>query len=456
MSERYIIANAAGFWGDRTDVLGEQVRGGPVDVVMLDYLAEITMSILRKQKQRDPTAGYARDFLVALDGALPELIERGVKVVTNAGGINPRGLAEAAAQRLAERGHRGVPIAVVSGDDVLDALEAVAASAPDGLANMDGGAAFSSIADRVLSANVYLGAGPIAEALQGGAQLVITGRCTDSALALGPLWAHHGWTADDYDRLAAGIVAGHVIECGGQASGGNFAGGWSQVPRLAELGYPLAEVAADGDMIITKHPSLGGLVTPAVIKEQLLYEIGDPARYLTPDVTADFTSIELEDLGDNRVRISGVTGTAPPAHLKISIGYQAGYKNMVALTFVWPDAVERARATEQLLLERCTKLGLRIEAHHVDLIGLSGAHGPMAPAAGEQPNEVLFRMAIRTSDRDSAVRFGAEMAPLITSGLPGACSGNMTGRPAPEIVVDHWPALVARDCVTPRIERLSS
>jgi hypothetical protein len=285
---------------------------------------------------------------------------------------------------------------------------------------------------------------------------VITGRCTDSALALGPLWAHYGWAAHDYDRLAAGVVAGHVIECGGQASGGNFAGGWSEVPRLADLGYPIAEVAADGEMILTKHPSLGGRVTPAVIKEQLLYEIGDPAHYLTPDVSADFTAIELEDLGHDRVRLTGARGSAPPADLKISIGYQAGYKNMLALTFVWPHAVERARATAELVLARCAKLGIRIDAHHVDLIGLSGAHGPMAAPASEPPNEVLFRMAIRTTDRDSAARFGAEMAPLITSGLPGACSGNLTGRPAPEVVIDHWPALVARDSVTPHVEILTS
>jgi hypothetical protein len=449
------IAGASGFWGDRNDALLDQVRGGPVDVVILDYLAEITMSILRVKKLRDSSSGYAGDFLKALAPALGDVVERGIRVVTNAGGMNPRACAEAVVALAREQGRRGLRVGLVTGDDVADRLGALADAGVD-LSNLDSGAPFATIRERVASANVYFGADPIAEALRRGARIVVTGRCTDSALALGPLLAHYGWAPDDWSRRAAGVVAGHVIECGGQASGGNFCGGWESVPDLANLGYPIAEVEASGDFAVTKHPGLGGLVDAAVVKEQLLYEIGDPGAYLTPDASADFTSFTLEDLGGDRVRIAGVRGGPPPDRLKVSISYQDGWTNAVGLTFVWPHALERARATEQILLQRCAKLGIQIDQHHVDLIGVSGAHGPMAPAPAGEPNEVLFRMAIRTRDRDSAKRFGAEIAPLVLSGVPGACSGLLTGRPDPRPIVNFWPALVPRDAAAPVVEVLES
>jgi Acyclic terpene utilisation family protein AtuA len=455
MSPPYRIAGASGFWGDRNDALLEQVRGGPVDVVMLDYLAEITMSILRVKRMRDPSSGYAGDFLKALGPALGDVVARGIRVVTNAGGINPRACAEAVVAQLREQGHRGVRVGLVTGDDLADRLDDLLAAGAD-LSNLDTGASFSTIRERVASANAYLGADPIAEALRAGARIVVTGRCTDSALALGPLLAHYGWAADDWDRKAAGIVAGHVIECGGQASGGNFAGGWRDVPDLANLGYPIAEVEASGDFVVTKHPGLGGRISAAVVKEQLLYEIGDPRAYATPDVTADFTSLRLEDLGGDRVRISQVRGRPFPDHLKVSISFQDGWRNAVGLTFVWPHALDRARATERILLERCSKLGIEIDDYHVDWIGVSGAHGPMAPPPREEPNEVLFRMAIRTRDRDSAKRFGQEIAPLVLSGIPGACSGLLTGRPDPSPIVNFWPALVPREAALGHVEVLES
>jgi hypothetical protein len=446
-----VIANAGGFWGDRNDALVDQVNGGPVDVVMIDYLAEITMSILRRQRMRDPEAGYARDFLVALEPALDHIVERGVRVVTNAGGMNPMACARAVAALAEKRGLTGLRIGVVTGDDVYDRLDAILEHDP--LHHLDTGAPLSRVRDGVLSANAYLGAGPIVEAIERGAQIVITGRCTDSALALGPLMAHFGWR--DLDRLAAGVVAGHVLECGAQASGGNFAGGWRDVPNLARVGYPIAVVEEGGAMTITKHPGLGGRVSAAMIKEQLLYEIGDPTAYLTPDVTADFTSIQLEDLGGDRVRLSGITGRPPPDRLKLSLSYHAGFSLVVALTFVWPDAIDRARTAERLLLERATHLGLRLEAHHTDLVGISGAHGPMAPPVDE-PNEVLFRMAVRTADAETARRFGREVAPLITCGVPGACGGILRGRPDPSPIVDFWPALVGCDVVEPTVEVIES
>lgn len=455
MSEPLRIAGASGFWGDRNDALLDQVRGGPVDVVMLDYLAEVTMSILRLKMLRNPEQGYAGDFLKALSPALGEIHERRIQVVTNAGGMNPRACARAVVELARKQGSHGLRVGLVTGDDVMGELDALVARGLP-LANLDTGAAFSTIRERVLSANVYLGADPIAEALRGGAQIVVTGRCTDSALALGPCLARFDWKPDDWDRRAAGIVAGHLLECGGQGSGGNFAGGFEQVPDLANLGYPIAEMEAGGDFVVTKHPGSGGLITPAVLKEQLLYEILDPRAYQTPDVSADFTSFQLTDLGNDRVRVSGVRGDPPPAELKVSMSYQDGWRNAVALTFVWPHAVERAKAAERLLRERAKKRGLQLDDVHVDLIGVSGAHGPMAPPPAGEPNEVLFRMAIRTRDRESAKRFGEEIAPLVLSGIPGAAAGLLSGRPEESPIVNYWPTLVPRDAARASVEILES
>jgi hypothetical protein len=455
MPQPYRIAGASGFWGDRNDALLDQLRGGPIDVVMLDYLAEVTMSILRMKMMRDPNQGYAGDFLKALDPALQEIVDRGVKVVTNAGGMNPRACAQAVVGLARKRGISGLRVGLVTGDDILGQLDALAARGV-GLENLDTGAAFSTIRERVLSANAYLGSDPIAEALRAGAQIVVTGRCTDSALGLGPLLARYDWAPHDWNRRAAGIVAGHLLECGGQGSGGNFAGGWEQVPDLANLGYPIAEVEESGEFVVTKHSGLGGLVSPAVLKEQLLYEIGDPRAYVTPDVIADFTSIQLEDLGANRVRVFGIRGEPPPEQLKVSVSFQDGWRNAVALTFVWPHAIERARASERILRARCEKRGLEIDEVQVDLIGVSGAHGPLAPLPAEEPNEVLFRMAIRTRDRNSAKRFGEEIAPLVLSGVPGAAAGLLSGRPEESVIVNYWPTLVPRDAVCATVEVLES
>ena len=295
------VANGQGFWGDSVDAPLELLAGGPIDYLGMDYLAEVTLSIMMRQKLKNPAAGYATDFLDFVRRALPRLVEKNVKVVTNAGGLNPRACREQVFEIARGMGIQGLKVGIVEGDDLLARLpDLVAAGHP--LANMDSGEPISSVLDRVTSANAYLGARPVAEALGQGAQIVLCGRVTDTALALGPLVFEHGWAADDWDRLAAGTIAGHILECGAQSTGGNFSRFW-EVPDLWNVGYPIAEVAADGSFVVTKHPGTGGLVTVDTVAEQLVYEMGDPNAYITPDVTADFTSIRLSQAGPDRVRV---------------------------------------------------------------------------------------------------------------------------------------------------------
>ncbi|MBI4956122.1 MAG: DUF1446 domain-containing protein [Myxococcales bacterium] len=447
------IAGAGGFWGDRHDALLDQVCGGSIDVVTLDYLSEVTMAMLRGRRLRDPGSGWATDFMAALGPALPNVVKRGIKIVTNAGGANPYACADAVLGLARDRGLRGLRVGVVTGDDIFDRIDELYAAGVT-LDNVDTGAPLITVRERLLAANAYLGAEPIAKALGAGAQIVIAGRCSDSALALGALLAHFGWADDDWTRRAAGVVAGHLVQHGAQASGGNFAGGWEEVPQLARLGYPIAEVDESGELEVSKHPGLGGQVSSAVVAEQLLYKVGDPRSFVTPDAVADFTDIELEDFGDDRVRLHGVRGFPPPDALPASLAFQEGWRNVATITFVWPYATARARATEAILLERCRNLGIRIDAHHVDLVGLTGAHGPLAPAPAGDPNEVVWRLAIRTEDRESARRFGAEIAPLVASGLPGACRGTGSLRPTPTPIISFWPAQVPRAAVAPSVEVL--
>jgi len=302
------VASGQGFWGDAVDAPVRQVEGGPIDYLMMDYLAEVTMSILQKQKARDPKMGYARDVVPLMERILPAVVERNIRVTTNAGGVNP----EACAQAIAEVGRRlglagRLRIGVVGGDDILGRLDDLLARGVE-LRDMDTGRPLTDIRNRVVSANAYLGAWPVVDALRQGAHVVVTGRVTDTGLTLAPLINAFGWAADAWDLMAAGTIAGHVIECGAQCSGGNFLGGWPDVPRLEDVGYPIVEASPDGSFVVTKHAGTGGVVSVASVKEQLLYEMGDPHAYITPDGVADFTSIRLEQAGPDRVRVSGVSG----------------------------------------------------------------------------------------------------------------------------------------------------
>src|SRR3984957_10877143 len=286
------IANGQGFWGDSLEAPVEQVRRGPLDYLTLDYLAEVTMSILQKQRSRDPKAGYARDFVDMIARVLPDLIDRRIRVIANAGGVNPAACREAVLE-VAKRQGIDIKVATVAGDDMMTRLDDFLARGV-ALKNMETGEPLSTVRSQVQSANVYFGAFPMVQALGLGAHIVITGRVTDTGLALAPMIHEYGWKADDWNKLAAGTIAGHTVECGAQCTGGNCQVDWETIPNFADIGYPIVEAEPDGAFVITKHAGTGGRITVASIKEQLLYEMGDPREYITPDCIADFTSIQLE------------------------------------------------------------------------------------------------------------------------------------------------------------------
>jgi Acyclic terpene utilisation family protein AtuA len=442
------IASGQGFWGDLLTAPFDQVTKGPVDYLVMDYLAEVTMSIMQKQKRRDPELGYARDLVPLMERLLPVIMAKKVRIITNGGGVNPEACREAIFAVAKKLGVGGLRIGIVQGDDILGRLDDLLAQGIR-LTNMETGQSLVEIRDRIVSANVYFGAWPIVEALARGADIVITGRTTDTGLTLAPMAFEFGWGRSEWDKLAAGTVAGHVLECGGQASGGNFSADWRSVPDLAHIGFPIAEASAGGDVIITKHVGTGGLVSSQTVKEQLLYEIGDPGTYITPDCIADFTSIQLEPAGINRVKLFGIKGRAATDSYKVSMSYLDGYTAVGTLTYAWPDALEKARAADLILRKRLEDLGLQYEEVRTEFVGYNSCHGPLATREGEM-NEVVLRIGVRGPDALSVERFGMEIAPLILTGPPGV-TGFAGGRPKPSEVISYWPALMPKQAVEPRV-----
>lgn len=438
------IANGQGFWGDWLEAPIRLIEQGPIDYLTLDYLAEVTMSILQKQRKEDPKLGYARDFPPLIGRMANALKGRGVRVLANAGGVNP-----VACAREVRRLAPGLKVAVVLGDDVLPRLDEFLTKGHP-LANIDTGEPLQSIAGKILSANAYIGAFPLAEALATGADVVITGRCADAALALAPMVHRYGWKQTDYDKLAAGTVAGHIVECGAQSTGGNCQVDWQTIPDLAEIGYPIIEMEPDGTFTITKHKGTGGRVNSDVVKEQLLYEIGDPRRYIVPDCVADFTSIQLHDDGPDRVRVTGARGAGPTPYLKLSISYSWGWKAIGTLVYSWPDALAKARAADAIVRARLARLGLKFDAVYTEFFGVNACHGPAA-APTPDPPEVQVRIGVRGPDRKAVDRFTRELIPLVLSGPPTG-TGYGDGRPAVREVVAYWGALVPRDEIRTRVE----
>ena len=444
------IASGQGFWGDWLEAPIRQVEGGPIDYLMLDYLAEVTMSILQKQKARDARLGYARDVVPLMRRMLPRVVERGIRVTTNAGGVNPQACADAVAREARELGLGGkLRLGVVTGDDILPRLDELLAKGI-ALADMETGRPLSEVRSRVVSANAYLGAAPVVEALRGGAQVVIAGRVTDTGLTLAPLIQAFDWRADDWDRMAAGTIAGHIIECGAQCSGGNFMGGWPDVPALEDVGYPIVEAEADGTFVVTKHPGTGGAVSVPSVAEQLLYEMGDPRDYITPDCVADFTTIRLEPAGADRVRVSGIRGRPATDLLKVSLAYEAGFKAVGTLVYVWPDAYAKAREADRVLRARLERLGLGFDEILTEYVGVNATHGRLAGEPGPDLPEVQLRVGVRAADRTPVERFTRELAALILNGPPSV-TGFAGGRPKVEEIVAFWPALVPKREIHPAV-----
>ncbi len=449
------VAGGQGFWGDSLDAPRQQVENGPVDYLMLDYLAEVTMSILQKQKERDPAMGYARDFIGAMESVLEAVVSRGVKVIANAGGVNPEACATAVLAMAASRGVAGkLRVGVITGDNLLPRLDELIAAGHE-LRNMETGEPLSIVRDRVIAANAYIGSTPIVEALAKGANVVVIGRSTDTALTMAPLRHEFGWGATDWDKLAAGIIAGHIIECGAQCSGGNCLHDWRTIERLEDVGYPIVEAQADGTFVVTKHAGTGGRVSVPTVSEQLVYEMGDPHAYITPDVVADFTSIRLASDGPDRVRVYGIAGRPATDKLKVSIAYRAGYKAVGSLVYSWPDALEKAQAAERILRARLERLGLTFEHILTEFVGANATHGVLAgPDAGRDAPEVQFRIGVRDADRKKVERFTREIAPLVLNGPPSV-TGFAGGRPKVEEIVAYWPALVDKTVVTTHVEVVS-
>jgi hypothetical protein len=418
---------------------------------MLDYLAEVTMSIMQKQKARDPNAGYAKDFIPLMRRILPTCVERDIRVTANAGGVNVKGCANAVRDVARELGLGGkLRIGIVTGDDILSRLDELLARGIE-LRNMDTGAPLSSVIDRIQSANVYLGAWPMVEALRQGARVVITGRATDTGLTLAPLINEFGWGTSDWDLLAAGTIAGHIIECGAQCSGGNCQYEWQSIPDLANVGFPIAEAKPDGTFIITKHANTGGRVNVPSIKEQLVYEMGDPHEYITPDCVADFTTIHLEDAGPNRVRVFGVKGRPATEFLKVSISYSAGFKAVGTLVYSWPDAYAKAQAADRILRQRLDLLGLKFDQILTEFVGANATHGPLSGSPPSDIPEVQLRVGVRGSEKSDVERFTKEIAPLILTGPPSV-TGFAGGRPKVEEIVAYWPALIPKEEINPTVE----
>jgi hypothetical protein len=397
------IGGGQGFYGDGHAGVGPLLDAG-VDYLVCEALAELTLAILAKDRQRDESLGYTRDLPAYVAMALPWIVDGRTRFVTNAGGINPVAASRAVVDGLRAAGADGVKVATVVGDDLRPSADAL------------------GLSDEAIFASAYLGARPIVEALDGGADIVITGRVADASLFLAPLVHEFGWSWDDWDRLAAGVTVGHLLECSAQVTGGNYSGAWWEHGDFSEPGFPIAECDASGEAVITKPTGTGGAVSFDTVREQLLYEVHDPAAYLNPDVTADFTSVQLEDLGGDRVRVTSVRGAAAPATYKGLVCTPAGYSAEARLAYPWPDAEAKARAGARFMAARARQLGIEVQEWHEEYFGLNAFGGPTVPLDGllgdHEPAEVMARVVWRCASRREAATLAREMGQLGLGGPP--------------------------------------
>jgi len=450
------IGAGLGFYGDSWLPVRATLERGDVQYIVSDHLSELTLAILRKDAAKDANAGYTRDLVPMLTDLWPLAAARNVRFVLNAGGLNPRGAGVALAAAFRAKGWRA-RIAVVTGDDVLDRIDTLRAGG-DALRHMDSGAELDGVRERLVFANAYLGATPIAQALSGGADIVVTGRVADAALALGPIVHELGWQLaarkqDEWDRLALGLTVGHLLECSGQGSGGNFGseGSWSAIPDLGHIGYPIAQVGEDGVAVISKAPQTGGRVSFDTVRQQLLYEVQNPHAYFSPDVVLDMGTLRMTDLGGDRVEVRNATGKPRPAQLKIVAGYEDGWMGHAVIGFCWPDAYRKAKATVALVEQALRERKLPIEETLVEYLGLDAFLGPHADlGTRDELNEVWLRMAVRTRDRRVAEALPRQFPWLALSGPP--YMGGFHGIAPASQLLGIWPTLAARERIEANVE----
>ncbi|KAA3631725.1 MAG: DUF1446 domain-containing protein, partial [Calditrichaeota bacterium] len=442
MKNKIRIGNAGGYWGDDLSAMKRQLTGGPLDYITMDFLAEITMSILQRQKKKNPELGYAVDFLNQIDECLPLIVKKNVRVISNAGGINPIGLGRKIVE-LAQTKNLDIKVGVVYGDDIVNHLYELTA-AGERFTNMENNENFFKVRSKITSANIYLGAEPVVKALDAGCQIIVTGRVTDTGITLAPMIHEFEWDMDDWDKMAAGIVAGHIIECGAQASGGNITD-WDDVKSFHNIGYPIIEMKRSGEFIVTKHKNTGGLVSEKTVKEQLVYEMGDPSNYISPDGIARFNSIKLKAEGKDKVRVYGIKGKPEPDFLKVSMSFEDGWKSNGSVLVCGPNVYEKANAIADIFWK---KLKHKYDDKRTDMIG-TGSIWPESLKESET-NEIYLRFAVRDRDFKKVNDFGKALSTLILSG-PAGMAVTAGGRPKPSMVVAYWPALMHRSRIKAKV-----
>lgn len=450
MTDYVKIGAAQGFYGDIIGPALDLAERTDVRYLCFDTLAELTLAILQKDRQKDPSLGYTKDITNTAKTLLPFVRDKGIKLITNAGGLNPEGARQEVMRVARELGITGLKIGIATGDDLYDRLAELEQAGVD-LSDHDTGRPLDAVRDRLLFASVYLGAQPIVEALKQGADVVITGRTTDTAQFLAPAMFEYGWEPDDWDKLAQGLVLGHLMECSGQVTGGNFSGDWWNLPDLDLIGYPLAEVRPDGSFVITKAPGTGGRVSVDTVREQLLYEIHDPREFITPDAIADLTTVQLEQVGDDRVLVSGATGHPAPPTLKAIVGYGDGFMGSGMIGFSWPHALTKARKAAEIIQKQMDRLGIQYDEFGADYLGVNALHGPAAPIPDEDTiNEVFLRVTVRTKERHDAARLGRLFPPLVLNGPPGVAM--MPFAAHTRELIGLWSFLVERELVESRVK----
>jgi hypothetical protein len=445
------VGAGLGFYGDSWQPVRASIERGGVHYIASDHLSELTLAILQKDRQKDPTAGFARDGPPMLAELWPLAAKRGVKFILNAGGLNPQGAREAIARTFRDKGWNAT-IATVTGDSVLERLDELRA-ADEPLVHMDAGAGIDTVRSRMLFANAYLGAQPIVRALEQGADIVLTGRVADAALSLAPLVHELGWQWDDWDKLALGLTVGHLLECSGQGSGGNFgsASEWAQIPDYAHLGYPIAEVSEDASALFTKAPGTGGRISFDTLRQQLLYEVHNPHAYFSPDVVLDMGTLKFDDQGSERVRLTGASGAPRPQQLKIVGGYHDGWMGTGIVGFSWPQAYAKCEKAAETIKTLVAERGWPVEETNFEYIGYNSLLGAQAdPTYRDQLNECFLRMTIRTQERKVADAYGRLFPWLGLSGPPYV--GSMKGVQSAKELLGIWPTLVKRELVESNVE----